>query len=119
MGLAAEKREFDRFEFQRSVLVYPVSPSKSGHILEVESQSLKAKVDNISEGGLKLVAPKRFPENSILKLNFKVEKDRSVEVYGKIMWSEKKNCGVRFVLADPQVRQGIRAIGQKKKVAAK
>ena len=114
MGQAAEKREFDRFDFQKPVLIYPVSPSKSGNILEVESRSLEAKAHNISEGGLKLVTPQSFPENSILKLNFKVKKDQTVEVYGKIMWSEQKSCGVRFVLADPEARQGIRAIGQKK-----
>lgn len=90
MGHAAEKREFNRFEFQKSVQVFPVLPSKSGNILEVENQSLKGKAHNISEGGLRLVTPKGFPENSILKLNFKVEKNESVEVYGKIMWSEKE-----------------------------
>ena len=114
MPRVAEKREFNRFEFQKPVQVFPVLPSKSGNILEVDNRSLKGKVQNISEGGLRLAAPEGFPANSILKLNFEVEKDRAVEVYGKIMWSEKKTCGVRFVLTDPKIRQGIRAIGKKK-----
>ena len=114
MGRPAEKREFNRFEFQKSVKVYPVLPYKSGNILEVETRSLKGKTHNISEGGLSLVTPKSFSENSIVKLNFQVEKNQSVEVYGKIMWSEKKQCGIRFMLADPHLRQGIRAIGKKK-----
>ena len=114
MAALVEKREYDRFEFQKPVQVFPVLPSKSGNILEVENQSLKGRTQNISEGGLSLVTPKGFSENSILKLNFKVEKDQPVEVYGRIVWTRKKHCGVRFVLADQKIHKGIRTILHKK-----
>jgi hypothetical protein len=114
MGHAVEKRKFNRYEFQKPVLVFPVLPSKSGNILEVEDHSLKSQASDISEGGLRLATSNGFKTDSILKLNFKVEKNQPVEVYGKIIWKQKEQCGVRFVLVDPQIRKGIRAIGKKK-----
>jgi len=114
MGSLAEKRMFSRFDFQKPIQVFPVQPSKSGNILEVENQSLKAKANDISEGGLGLATSKGLKADSILKLNFKVEKNKTVEVYGKIIWSQKRQCGVRFMLTDPSVRKGIRSIFKKK-----
>ena len=114
MGQAVEKRAFNRFEFQKPVQVFSVLPSKSGNILEVESRPFKGKLHDISEGGLRVAVPKKFSANSILKLHFKIHHPQAVEVYGKIIWAQKKLCGIRFVLTDDLVRKGVRAIGRKK-----
>lgn len=113
MTESSEKRRFNRFTFQEPVLVFPVLPSQSGNIYEVQRSSIEARAHDISEGGLRLEVDRPLNSNFVLKLNFAVEKSEPVEVYGKIVWSEKNHCGIRFMLADSTLRKGIRSIGRK------
>ncbi len=105
-----EKRHYDRYQFQKPIQVYPVLPSKSGNIYEVQDKVIPAQSNNISEGGLKLETNKSFDVNSILKLSFESEKDSSVEVYGKIIWTKKAHCGVRFMMPDRSIQKVIHNI---------
>ncbi len=109
-----EKRHFDRFKFQKPVRVFSVLPSKSGNIYEVQKNCLELKASNISEGGLNLEVEKPLDSQYLLKMNFEVEKDQLVEVYGKVVWSRENHCGVRFMLTDPVLRKGIRSIEKKR-----
>jgi hypothetical protein len=113
----SDKRQHNRFEFKKPVQVFPVVPSVSGNIFEVHSQSTEMLSHNISEGGLRLETPGRIQKESLLKMNFEMSKDQSVEVYGKVMWTQDKQFGVRFILPDPELRQGLKQIqknGKKK-----
>jgi len=114
MTYIEEKRKFNRFEFQKTVQIFPVLPSKSGNIFEVHKKPIEAWANDISEGGLRLEAADSFEPNFLLKLNLELEEDRSVEVYGKIIWSRDSHCGVRFMMVDKQLRKGILAIATKK-----
>lgn len=107
-----EKREHLRVGFQKVVRVFPVLPSRSGNIYEVQKNSVWVQADNISEGGL-LLGTEQFPKSSIiLKLNFEVEKNVMVEVYGKIIWAEGGWSGVRFLFADNNLRKAVRALAR-------
>ncbi len=107
-----ENREYSRVSFQKVVRVFPVLPSKSGNIYEVQKNSTWVQADNISEGGL-LLGTEQFSKSAlILKLNFEVEKDVMVEVYGKIIWVEGGRSGVRFLFADNNLRKAIRVLAR-------
>ena len=111
----AEKRKFDRFQFQKSVQIFPVLPSKSGHIYEVQHQPIDAWANDISEEGLRLEVSHSFGSDSLLKLHFEFEKDKTVEAFGKIVWSHDSHSGIQLMLMDRHLRNGIKAIGKKKK----
>jgi hypothetical protein len=113
MSSVVEKRMFNRFTYAKPVQVFPVIPSKSGNILEVDKEPLRVKANNISEEGLGLSSTNGLKAQSILKLNFKGAANRRVEVFGKIIWVQRGQCGVRFMLADPATRRGIRSIFKK------
>jgi hypothetical protein len=113
MQNAAEKRKHNRFDFQKTVKVFPVLPSKSGNIFEVQKDPFELRASDISEGGLKLETPKSLAGQFLFKLNFEVASEQNVEVYGKVMWSGDKHCGVRFMLTDPLLRKGIRSMAKK------
>ncbi len=110
---SSDKRRFNRFAFQKSIHVFPVLPSKSGNIYEVQKSSIEVKASDISEGGLRLEFHPGLDPKFLLKLNFEVEKDERIEVYGKIIWSEKNHLGVRFMVTDSILRKGIRSIAKK------
>jgi hypothetical protein len=113
MTAKAEKRKFDRYAFPKTVQAFPVLPSRSGNIFEVQKQSLEVAAHDISEGGLRLETDRSFDPQFLLKLSFEVVQERPVEVFGKIIWSSEGYHGVRFMLADQELKKGIRAIGKK------
>ncbi len=78
-----------------------------------KKKPIEVKARDISEGGLRLETGEIPDSQFLLKMNFEMVKDQPVEVYGKIMWSHKNHCGVRFVLTDSILRKGIRAITKK------
>jgi hypothetical protein len=104
-----EKRRHPRHETSKSVQVFPVLPSKSGNIYEVQTKPLPASAIDISEGGAGLQIPsKNLEPQAIVKLSFETPAEGPVEVYSKIMWTEKNRCGVRFILADQSVINVVR-----------
>ena len=105
-----EKRQHRRFHFLEPVSVFPVLPSKSGNIFEVQPQALQAQARDISEGGVKLHLDRPLGPGSLLKLTFEVLQEEEVEVFGKIIWTDREHCGIRFMLADPVLRKGVRAL---------
>src|SRR5579859_1332406 len=113
MSPTIEKRQHPRFDFQQPVKVYPVLPSKSGNIYEVQSRPVEFQAYNISEEGLALEADRDMDGEIILKMNFEVEKDQPLIVYGKIVWSQEKHLGVRFLMVDSDMRRSINALGKK------
>lgn len=113
MGVANDKRQHDRVGFRKVVRVFPVLPSKSGNIYEVQKNSIWIQADNISEGGL-LLETEQFPKSSIiLKLNFEVAPEQMTEVYGKVIWVEGGRCGVRFLFADNDLRKAVRVLARR------
>jgi len=114
MNAPVEKRKHHRFEFQQTVQVFPVLPSKSGNIYEVQKDPIEIQAKDISEGGVRIHAYHDLDPDSILKLNFEIAKDRPVEVFGKIIWSQERHHGVRFLLADQETRKGIKSLAQKR-----
>jgi len=114
MNHIEEKRKFNRIQFQKTVQVFPVLPSRSGNIYEVQKKPIEAWVNDISEGGLRFEAADSFDPNFLLKLNLELAEENTVEVFGKIVWSRDSHCGVSFMLTDQKLRKGIRAISKKK-----
>jgi hypothetical protein len=113
MKPAIEKRQHTRFDFQMPVKVFPVRSSKSGNIYEVQSNFHEFQARDISEGGLCLQTGQDFDSSQMLKMNFEVEKDRPVEVFGKVMWSNSKHLGVRFMMTNQEIRKGIKTLALK------
>ena len=113
MKQTIEKRQHPRFDFRETVKVFPVVPSKSGHIYEVQNKSVEFEACDISEGGLGLKAGHEFDGEIVLKMNFEVEKNQPVVVFGKVVWSEEKHLGVRFLMIDPEMRKSIRTLAKK------
>jgi hypothetical protein len=110
MKMVEEKRRYNRFGFQKSVQVYPVLPSISGNIFEVQKESIEARASNVSEGGLALETSRPLNPDNLVKMNFEVADHQPVEVYGKIIWSRSNRCGVRFMYLDASLRKGVRSL---------
>jgi hypothetical protein len=106
----SDKRQYNRFEFKKPVQVFPVVPSLSGNIFEVHNQSTEMLSHNISEGGLRLETTEKIQKESLLKMNFEVSEDQPIELYGKVMWTQDGHFGVRFILPDSELRQGLKQI---------
>ncbi len=113
MNNPTEKRQFDRFGYQKSVRVFPILPSASGNIYEVQKHSFEALAHDISEGGMRMESFKTFGSEIFLKVNIEVAKNKLVEILGKVIWSGKETCGVRFVIADPEIKKDIRLLASK------
>jgi c-di-GMP-binding flagellar brake protein YcgR len=104
-----EKRRHIRLEAIQSIQVFPVLPSKSGNIYEVQNKPLPASTIDISEGGVGLqISSKNLEPQAILKLSFETPAEGEVEVYSKIMWSDKTRCGVRFIMADQAILKAVK-----------
>ena len=114
MSNVGDKRRFNRFEFPKTVQAFPVLPSRSGNIYEVQPRALEARVHDISEGGLRLVTPMDFPKDSILKLHLEVKRNHKVVIFGKVVWLRRNYCGVSYLLLDQVVREGLTALARKK-----
>ena len=111
MAQQIEKRRHNRHETTKPVRVFPVLPSKSGYTYEVQNHHLAAQTIDISEGGAGLeISTRSLNPQSILKLNFETPSGESIEVYAKIIWSEKSRCGVRFIMSDRAVLKAVREI---------
>ena len=102
----SERREKPRVRFEDPVHVHRVEPSKSGHIFEVQGHLLKAKARDINENGLCIHLDAPVAPQSILKLNFAV-REKPVDVYARVVWADRRHCGLRFIVLD---RAGNRAI---------
>ena len=114
MPANVEKRKHHRVEFRQPVRVFPVLPSKSGNIYEVQTESFEVQAHDISEGGLRLQTHQDLNPQFLVKLNFEILKDQPVEVFGKIMWSQEKHHGIRFMLVDQEMRRDIKSLARKK-----
>lgn len=114
MNEVDEKRRFTRFEFQETIRVFPVQPSKSGNIYEVQKEFFEARASDICEGGLGFEAKQELDPSFLLKINFDVPVKKPVEVYGKVVWAKNRRYGVRFMYTDQILRKGVRSIGQRK-----
>lgn len=110
MSKTSEKRIYNRIDFQKPVRIFPVLPSKSGNIYEVQKDSFEAQASDVSEGGLGLKVTKPLSPEFLVKMNFELTENQPVEVYGKIIWSQSNRCGIRFMHTDASLRKSLRAL---------
>jgi hypothetical protein len=107
-SMESDKRKHLRIKFDGAVNIYPVTQSKSGNIFEVQAKGKTAQGGDISEGGIRLVIQDGNEPKDILKLNFKIKKFKSAEVYAKLVWKKGDTFGMRFILLDDDFRSQIR-----------
>jgi hypothetical protein len=115
MSPSEEKRSVPRFEFQKKVRLFPVRPSKSGHILEIQDTPLDSWANDISAAGLGLVGVRAFAPHTLVKMDIEGLDHKIVDAYGTIVWAYDNHAGVRFVLKDHRLSQKIEAIGLEQK----
>ncbi len=110
-----ERRKYPRAQFHESVTVHNVVESKSGNVFEVQGNPLMAKAKDVSEGGIRLEAAQGGPQGKIFKLNFQIQKGKTVDIYSKLAWTEAGMLGLQFIVADEQIRRYIRSFVEKSK----
>jgi hypothetical protein len=108
-----DKREFVRFEFLKLAHVFLVIPTETESFREIQKDSIEAWANDVSEGGMRLEMVQPLNLDLIYKIVFEFENKQLVEVYGRIVWLRDNHAGVRFLLADQDIRARIRAIGAK------
>jgi hypothetical protein len=113
MTEAPEKRRHLRVEFNEAVRVQPVLPSGADRVLEVQEATFHARALDLSEGGLRLEMGEAPRPDFLLKLGFEIA-DHPLEVYGRIVWTEGNRCGVRFMISDPVIQAGVKALSEKR-----
>jgi hypothetical protein len=108
-----ERRKYPRIKFVDRVEIFPVIESKSRNIFEVQNTPITVKAVDLSENGIRLELGTSKPPARILKLNFQINKDKSINVYGKMAWVSGKFLGCTFVAMDKESRQLIRDFVEK------
>jgi hypothetical protein len=104
-----ERRKYTRAKFQESVTVHQVAESKSGNVFEVQGNPVTAKAQDVSEGGMRLEIGDVNSPTKIFKLNFKLPKNGSVDVYTKLAWKSEGYCGLQFIVLDDESRKLIKS----------
>lgn len=110
-----ERRKYPRAKFLETVVVHNVVESKSGNVFEVQGSPIVVKAQDVSEGGIRLEIGDVNPPNKIFKLNFEIQKDKSVDIYSKLAWSGNGLLGLQFIVADSEIRKLIRMFVEKSK----
>ncbi len=111
MANSIDQRRHSRHKTKKNLQIFPVLPSKSGNIYEVQNKPLPASTVDISEGGAGLeISARSLTPQSLLKLTFKTPFHEEIEVYAKIIWSDKSRMGVHFILSDQAVLKAIKEI---------
>src|SRR5580658_1195397 len=104
----SERRKHSRVKFQETVTLHNVIESKSGNVFEVAGAPLKAKSKDVSEGGMRLEVEMSSSSSKIFKLNFQLQKNKTVDVYSKLAWASEGMFGLQFIVADEEIRKIIR-----------
>ncbi|HJT24644.1 MAG TPA: PilZ domain-containing protein [bacterium] len=110
-----ERRKYPRVKFQESVVVHNVVESKSGNVFEVQGNPMVVKAQDVSEGGIRLEVGDGNPLGKIFKLNFQIQKGRSVDIYSRLAWAAEGMFGLQFIVADEEIRRNIRGLVEKSK----
>jgi len=110
-----DKRKHNRVKFDGDVTLHPVTASHLGDVLEVQSQGISTKGNDLSEEGLKLEIGDTRSPGDILKVKFTVQKFKSVDAYGKLTWKKGKYGGLHFFILDSDSRGQIREYIDKRK----
>jgi len=110
-----DKRKHNRIKFDGDITIHPVMQSKSGNILEVQSKGISAKGGDLSEGGIRLEIGDTNSPTDILKINFKVQKFKSIDAYAKLAWKSGNSYGLQFIVLDDDSRTQIRNYVDKQK----
>ncbi len=109
-----DRRKFPRAPFVDPVTIHKVVESSSGNVFEVQGKPIIAKGGDVSEGGIRIEIGTDNSPTKILKLNFKLQKDSSIDVYTKLVWNAQGECGLQFIVLDDEIREQIKAYVQKK-----
>jgi hypothetical protein len=107
-GNPPERRKYIRAKFQETVTVHQVAESKSGNVFEVQGNPITVKAQDVSEGGIRLEIGDVNSPSKIFKLNFKLPKIGSVDVYSKLAWKNDGHCGLQFIVLDDESRKLIK-----------
>jgi hypothetical protein len=110
-----DKRKHQRIKFDGDVTIHPVMQSQSGNILEVQGKGIVAKGKDISEGGIGLELGDTNSPIDILKVVFKVQEFKSIDVYAKLAWKSGNTYGLQFIVLDDDTRSQINNYLEKKK----
>jgi len=104
----SERRKYNRAKFQETITVHNVTESKSGNVFEVTGIPIVLKAKDVSEGGMRIQIDDPASPTKIFKLNFKISKNGSVDVYSKVAWHSEGHCGLQFIVLDEEVRRLIK-----------
>src|SRR5580658_6217352 len=104
----SERRKNSRAQFQETVTLHNVVESKSGNVFEVQGTPIKVRAKDVSEGGIRLEVEMSPSSSKIFKLNFQLQKNKTVDVYSKLAWSSEGMFGFQFIVADEEIRKIIR-----------
>jgi len=110
-----DRRKYNRAKFSEEVTVHKVTESKSGNVFEVQGKSLTVQAQDVSEGGIRLELADVDSPSKIFKLNFKLPKNGSVDVYSKLAWKDGQSCGLQFIVLDEESRKQIKGYVSKSK----
>lgn len=104
----SERRKYHRARFNETITVHNVNESKSGNVFEVAGAPIILKAQDVSEGGIRIQIDDPASPTKIFKLNFKIPKNGSVDVYSKVAWHREGYCGLQFIVLDDEVRRLIK-----------
>jgi hypothetical protein len=93
-----EHRQYPRIDFVTEVVIQEMVESE-GNSFVIQETTVLGKALDISEGGMRMELSDTAALSQILKLNFYMEKNDLVEVYGKRVWQKGNIYGLEFIPA--------------------
>jgi hypothetical protein len=98
-----EKRKFPRMPIDKFVVI---------------DMQMHGKTKNLSAGGMCIIIPINIEKGTMLHINFSLPGDRSVNLFGNIMWiksdgGSKYECGIEFIEFADHNRRIIREYVEK------
>ena len=93
-----ESRHYPRIDFVTEVVIQEMVESE-GNAFVIKETTVLGKALDISEGGMRMEISDTAALSQILKLNFYMEKNDLVEVYGKRVWQKGNIYGLEFIPA--------------------
>jgi hypothetical protein len=93
-----EHRQYPRIDFVTEVVIQEMVESE-GNTFVIQETTVLGKALDISEGGMRMEISDAADLTQILKLNFRMQKNDMVEVYGNRVWQKGDIYGLEFIPA--------------------
>lgn len=101
------RRRKARVPFSSPVFVEEVEGSSESGPLRTGGCPVTVEGLDLSEEGMGLRVPRRVLPGSLVKVSFRMVLDRELSTVARVVWSDGRRAGLRFLMLDPPLRKAV------------